>query len=449
MKAYTAQPGERKGKFQLLDDGTLGYASIPDIFSRGTHNQPVPREYSPYLSPYNLPPYFDNVTHVDWFRATARGSDVLHTIEELIGLLTVGDDGQPDTDLDFKHVDKGLHGYTKQYLIRVQTDKGVIAVGSIAYEDDPQSPMCGVMLDLNGTGMDYLRLNCPHKIIPLKELLSGYGFRISRVDIALDLPGEYCRQNSITVPVVLASHLDDRIFDPVSGSRSMIPAQLGDWSWAMAGRSESVPYQKYNPATMSTRGITVNVGSRKCANFFRVYEKSKQIIATAELGDDHDLDKWAVRIEQEIKHQKHLPPISWEVLTHPDYFFALHRPVRDYLTAYRSTLTSEIIREIDRVRYEQHKQLLIKKKAFWGKRSYGRLIRTLLDEGLSEVEVCDLLVREKGLKDYVYDMADIGDNPVLDIDPLTGYEELPTSPMAQHLRDEYGLWQDFPHPVAP
>lgn len=434
-----------KGKFQLLADSTLGHEALPDFSSitpQFDNVAPV-REYDAYVSPYTLPDKIDNVSHIDWFRATATGSDVLFTIEELQDLLTVGDDGENDTDIRFQHVTKGLHGYPEQYLILVNTDKGSMAVGSIAFEPNPNEPMVGVMFDMGGTGLDYLRLNAPHKLGKLKYYLSGYGFRISRIDIALDLPGHYCRANGLTVPTILAGHLDDHLFEPESGGRSMQVHQYGDWSWNMAGRSSAIGYQDYNPSTTAPKGITAAIGSRQCANYIRVYEKAKQMISTAELGEDHDLDKWDVRIEQEIKKQRHLPPIPWDVLTHPDYFFMLGRKARAYLDDYRATLSAAAIGQAQKQRFERHKQLSLERKVFWGRRAYGRLVNTLLAEGMTKEEVCDLLVRSVGLKDFVYDIAAADPGvETLDIDPLARNTH-DTSVLAQQIRKDSGLWQDF------
>jgi DNA relaxase NicK len=443
MTVYRNTPS--KGKFQLLDDGTLGYPAKPDFsaIKPQTDNLAPVRQYESYVSPYTLPDKIDNVSHVDWFRATTVGSDSLFTVTGLQDLLTIGDDGEIDTDIEFQHINKGLHGYPEQYLINVNTDKGSMSVGSIAFEQNPNESMCGVMLDLGGKGLDYLRLNAPHKLGKLKDYLSGYDFRISRIDIALDLPGYYCRDNGLTVPVLLADHVDNRTFEPMSGSRSMLTQQYGDWSWNMMGREDSICYQDYNPSQHAPKGITAAIGSRQCANYIRVYEKAKQIISTAELGEDHDLDKWDLRIEQEIKKQRHLPPIPWDVLTHPDYFFMLGRPARAYLDSYRATLSAAAIEQAQKQRFERHKQLSLERKVFWGRRAYGRLVNTLLAEGMTKEDVCNMLTRDVGLKDFVYDIAaaDTGFGTI-DIDSLAGYV-YDTSELAQQIRKDYGLWQDF------
>lgn len=436
---YDATP---KGKFGLLPDGTLGYPSKPD-FSAITiqrDNLPPIRAFDTHISPYNLPDYVDSVSHIDWFRATAVGADILFSVEELCDMLSIGDDGEIDTDIACQHVTKGLHGYPEQYIINVNTDRGSMAVGAIAYESNPNNPMCGVMFDLGGKGLDYLRFNAPHKLAKIKDYLSGYGYRISRIDIALDLPGDYCRANKLTVPSILASHVDDRMFDPISGSRAMLSSQFGDWTWCMQGRGDAVAYQDYNPAKQAPKGLTASIGSRQCANYIRVYEKAKQLISVAELGDDHDLDKWDVRIEQEIKRQKHLPPIPWDILTHPDYFFMIGRNARSYLDDYRATLSAEAIVQAQKMRFERHQALSLERKIFWGKRAYGRLVNTLLDEGLTKEEVCDKLTRNVGLKDFVYDIAAADDCDTIDID--TSCYQQDTSALAREIRRTYGLWLD-------
>jgi DNA relaxase NicK len=167
------------------------------------------------------------------------------------------------------------------------------------------------------------------------------------------------------------------------------------------------------------------------------------MISTAELGEDHDLDKWDLRIEQEIKKQKHLPPIPWDVLTHPDYFFMLGRPARAYLDSYRATLSAAAIQQAEKQRFERHKQLSLERKVFWGRRAYGRLVNTLLAEGMTKEAVCNMLTRSVGLKDFVYDIAaaDTGVD-TMDIDSLAGFV-YDTSALAQQIRKDYGLWQDF------
>lgn len=448
MKEYHA--ATNKGKFCLLPDGTLGHAVLPnfglfDAMSAAQCNlKPVEnRQYEPYVSPYTLPDNVSHVSHIDWFRATAVGADVLFTVEELQDLLTVGDDGEFDTDIKFQHATRGLHGYPEQYMIIANTDKGAVSLGSIAFEPNRAESMCGVMLDMSGSGLDYLRFNAPHKLGKLKDYLSGYGFKISRIDIALDLPGEYCRVNKLTVPNILVSQVDSGIFNPVSGGRAMAAHQVGDWTWNMKGRSAAADYQDYDPSTMAPKGLTAYVGSRQCANFIRVYEKAKQIIGTAELGEDHDLDKWDVRIEQEIKKQKNLPPIPWDVLTHPDYFFMLGRPARAFLDDYRATLSAAAVEQAPKLRFERHKQLSLKKKVFWGRRAYGRMVNTLLAEGVSKEEVCDMLVRSAGLKDFVYDIASAEpDTDVIDVDALV-HIACDTSELAQQIRKDCGLWQDW------
>ena len=62
---------------------------------------------------------------------------------------------------------------------------------------------------------------------------------------------------------------------------------------------------------------------------------------------------------------------------------------------------------------------------------------------MTKADVCDMLVRSVGLKDFVYDIAaaDTGVDTI-DIDPLAGYVH-DTSALAQQIRKDYGLWQDF------
>lgn len=129
LKEYTDTP--LRGKFGLLPDGTLGYAPPPppppEFFGNvyfGQDNLIVNhRPFEPWISPYILPADYQHVTHIDWFRATAKGSDVLHTIDAICDLLVYDQEtGEVDTDIQFRDVDKTLLNYPKQKVIMVATD---------------------------------------------------------------------------------------------------------------------------------------------------------------------------------------------------------------------------------------------------------------------------------------------------------------------------------------
>ena len=454
MQEYTDTP--LRGKFGLLPDGTLGYpAKIPTFFDAvdfGQDNLVVDhRPFEPWISPYILPDDYQHVTHIDWFRATAKGSDVLHTIDAICDLLVYDQKtGEVDTDIQFRDVDKVLLNYPKQKVIMVATDSALTKIGAIAYDDEPMSGNLGVMVEMPGAGLDYLRINAPHKIGQLAELLAGYGYTLSRVDIALDLPGEYCRVNKITVPSVKSNHKNGRIPFGFSGRGRSLSQDavndVGDWGWNSFGDVGAVRWQDYDPTKYAKKGLTHYIGSRKGSFCVRAYEKSKQLISVADLGDDHDLDLWAVRVEVEHKKDKNQAPLSWDMITSPDAFFLAGRPARKYLEDYRDTLGVEQIAAITRERFQKHKALSLLAKIHWGKIGYGRLIKTLLDSGLSPVEVCDLLVREVGLKGFVYDLDALDDvtGQTLDIDALEVDHYPESSAVAVALRGALGLWSDFP-----
>lgn len=417
-KSLSATNRSSKPKFQLKQDGTLGWVDPEKFFSDvdfGNDNLPKRRQWEPYCSAYPdlLEGSHDSITHVDWFRATVTGSDTLFLVDELQALIACDDSGVvADTDIIFNHSNKGLHGYPEQIKISLQTDGGLVNLGGIGVAPDPLSPNCGVMLDLSGQFFTYINQYQPYKIRRLFDFVTAYGFRASRIDIALDMNGQYCRFHNITVPSLGKRHASDGLFKSEfnrgGGNQSM--AQLGDWSCMIYGHAT---VDTYNPEEHASKGLTQNIGSRKSPNFFRVYEKSKQIIATAELGDDHDLDKWAVRIEQEIKRDKHGSDIPMEILLNPDAFFATGRPLlRDLLLAYAEALGLKGLLAAHKERFKKNVQLSLAKKVYWAKQSYGRVIRSLISEGKEAQEIVDMLVREKGLKDFVFDIADVDLSPV-------------------------------------
>ena len=442
-----ASAGNTKSKFCLQSDGTLGWTipSKPDFGSVnfGSDNLAPVREFQPYISPYNLP-IVDNICIIDWFRATATGAEMLFAVDAIKDMLRVDPvTGELDTDIEFFDTDRGLHGYPKTVAVQLPTDGGMIALGTIAYEPDPLRGTCGVMLDLSGAAFKYLRANCQQKIKHIYDFLSGYSFKITRIDVALDFDGEYCRANKITVPRLLALHQEQELFKSAGGGVSPTFDQHGDWSCIYRSLKNSVDIDDYNPAVHSPRGLTAEFGSRKCANFFRAYEKSKQLISVAELGEDHDLDKWAVRIEHEMKRDKNLPPIPFDVLIAPDYFFGIGRPrLREMLDAYRSQMDAETIKQANRARFANHQSLSIKAKVFWGQRAYGRLVNTLHASGLSKEQVFDLLVRDMGLKDFISDLdLEEGSGEFVDVEPLLSVSYADSSEKAFVIRRSYGLWQ--------
>ena len=410
MKVYTATPSEKKGKFELQPDGTLGHTPVlvqPSIPYRPDNLAPVRTFHMP-IPAYDVQFTGEDIAHIDWFRATATGSDILFAVDAFSDLLTHDDDGLIDTDFVFNHSDKGLLGYPKSVRIAILTDGGLQNCGTISYQDDPLSSNCGVMLDLSGQFFAYLKSACPAKVFNIYEFCAGYGFRVSRLDNALDLSGEYCRLNNITVPNLMNEGKHRGLFNSEYSRNGtpLSPSVAGDWSIFVAGSDNVISIQEYDPAVHASKGLTVNFGSRKQPNFFRVYEKTKQLISLAELGDDHDLDKWAVRIEHEIKRDKDGSPIPLEILLAPDAFFGLGRPdLRALFDRYALFLTAPAPALVHKERFQKNAVVSLKAKIFWGKRAYGRLVRTLHNSGMSNDEIFDELVRDVGLKDFVYDLV--------------------------------------------
>ena len=57
-----------------------------------------------------------------------------------------------------------------------------------------------------------------------------------------------------------------------------------------------------------------------------------------------------------------------------------------------------------RQRTKIEKNLLLSKKIFWLKKSYGRTIRTMLSNNYDVHFIIDNIVREEGLKNIVFDL---------------------------------------------
>ena len=86
----------------------------------------------------------------------------------------------------------------------------------------------------------------------------------------------------------------------------------------------------------------------------------------------------------------------------------MHRPIRSIYEKYKSHIESfgnDSIFFLVRQRSKVEKNLLLSKKIFWLKKSYGRTIRTMLSNNYDVHFIIDNIVREEGLKNIVFDLA--------------------------------------------
>jgi DNA relaxase NicK len=435
--------------FGLKSDGTLGFLNkgLFDGIDVAPERLPSPVEYTDYCFPL-LTDNADKpqLIKVDWLRASIRGQDstafVPQDLEDI--LLYDQTSGSASTDLVIRSSTQNVLGYPHVKKIFFYANNELTACGAIAYNDDLSSSNCGCLFDASGTLCSYLQQNCPIVWLNLVQYLAGYNFRITRVDLALDVDGVYCRREGITVPRMLQLGKYKNYFSS-SNSRNgqaLTTNQFGDWSDLSVG---DVMVKDYDPAIHAPLGLTATFGARTSPNYFRVYEKGKQLLGMAD-EPDLSVDRSWVRFEQEIKRDKDGAAIPFEALLEPDAWFCIGREnLRNLLADYSAYLGKNTVIAAQRAVFaRKERNLSVKRKIHWARRSYGRLFRTLISEGIDPQGVVDSVLRETGLKNFIYDIAedetiDFTDSRVESMAVAFGMFPQ-TSDKAKQVRSAHGLW---------
>ncbi|MEB4591229.1 replication initiation factor domain-containing protein [Candidatus Thiothrix sp. Deng01] len=342
-----------------------------------------------------------NVTAVDWLRVTCTDLDGFNAT---MGDLT-GDGGILDSaDMDVRWAEKGMHGYEKSASVLVWRDNDYLTVGHIAYAESGRNR--GGLFELTGTGCKALQLEHPALWLELFDLLQCHGWRISRVDVALDLSGEYASEHGYTVPKLFEQAVNsglfqsDRLRNPnMKQSFSM----AGDWSPLAVG---NLTPATYDPLEHCPAGLTAYIGSRKAADdFFRVYEKGKELLGA--MAEPDNIDRGWIRIEHEMSRKASGREIPLDVMIRPDHHFAANRAgVRAILDQLREHQALQAAKEWQREQFKREKSLLLSKKVHWARHSYGRLVRTLTEQGFSAEDIIGWLSRTAGLKEFVFDLTE-------------------------------------------
>jgi len=389
--------------FGLLKDGTLGTLDkdpLDDLNKDLFKNIKVREDSIPvYLDPLDVKKYYaqpfpseypqDNFAKIDWLRFTATGFDSLGLINELDHLLSFGS--------DFKLIDagKGRLGYTDSYHIAYSTDSGYAPVGVIAFSPSEDQPNCGFMVDITGDGCHLLRE--AGLFLEVVTFVRDYRLRIARLDLALDLIG-----SSYTVPGILRDHKVNGLFNSYkSGGKQMSCSSAGDWTDFIVG---DLSIDDYDVQEDCPKGLTAYFGSRKSPHYFRVYEKGKQILGELPEHDPTIPKNW-VRIEHEWKYDHNHPPIPYEALIRPDFYFLAGRSARSFLTYCYNNISEQPPAEVKAKSQSLQKRLMLTRKIKWAKHQYGRLIKTLRDLGMTAQQVVHSLERGNGLDHYIYDMG--------------------------------------------
>ena len=361
-----------------------------------------------------IQPDGQQVTMVDWLRLTINDLDAFQaTMGDLAdegGILS-----EAGMDVQWKQ-GKGLHGYSESASIVIWKDNDYMTVGNLAYSEQGQNK--GGMFELTGAGCKVLQVEYPVLWLELYSLLSYHDWRISRVDIALDLAGAYCLAQGYTVPKLMRDADENDLFkSDLNKNPNFVPEiqQAGSWTKLMTGR---ITPDDYDPLVHCPGGLTFYVGSRSGSDdFFRVYEKGKEILGKQ--AEPESVDRGWVRIEHEMSRKASGRVIPLDVMIRPDEYFCAGRSnVRAIMEAVRKDRELKQIQSWQREQFKKEKSLMLSRKVYWARHTYGRTVRTLIDKGLTADQIIDALAREAGLKEFVFDLLDHAANESGEIEEL-------------------------------
>lgn len=357
--------------------------------------------------------HHDSITAIDWLRLTTNDlKSYREVISELTTSLALGVVAQDDqctgileeAGMQVHWTEKGLHGYDHSASIKIWRDNDYLTVGSIAYSEKGRNK--GGLFELSGMGCKVLQLEYPALWLELYHALMLADWRISRVDIALDLSGDYAKDQGYTVPMLFKQAKNEGLFKSDAQRNPTMKQTFqtaGDWSDLACGNISS---EAYDPLQHCPAGLTAYIGNRKSSDdFFRVYEKGKQLLGA--MAEPESVDRGWIRIEHEMSRKASGRTIPLDVMLRPDEYFCSGRTnVRAIMEQLRVHRDLQAIQSWQRAQFKREKGLLLSKKVHWAKHTYGRLLRTLKDQGLNDSEIIDLLSRTSGLKEFVFDLLD-------------------------------------------
>ena len=355
----------------------------------------------------------ESITALDWLRLTTND---LKNYHEAMGELTTSPEPRvkaqnekctgilEEAGMQVHWTEKGLHGYDVSASIKLWKDNDYLTVGSIAYSEKGQNQ--GGLFELTGVGCKVLQLEYPALWLELYNVLLLAEWRISRVDIALDLSGDYAKEHGYSVPMLFKQAVNDGLFRSDAQRNPLMKQTFhtaGDWSPLVCGNLSA---ETYDPLQHCTSGLTAYIGNRKSSDdFFRVYEKGKQLLGA--MAEPEAIDRGWIRIEHEMSRKASGRTIPLDVMLRPDEYFCSGRSnVRTIMEQLRAHRDLQAIQSWQRAQFKREKGLLLSKKVHWAKHTYGRLLRTLKDKGLSDSEIIDLLSRTSGLKEFVFDLLE-------------------------------------------
>ena len=355
----------------------------------------------------------ESITSLDWLRLTTND---LKNYRETMGSLTtspergvVAQDEKctgilEEAGMKVHWTEKGLHGYDVSASIKIWKDNDYLTVGNIAYSEVGRNK--GGLFELTGVGCKVLQLEYPALWLELYSVLMLAEWRISRVDIALDLSGDYAKAQGYTVPMLFKQAKNEGLFKSDAQRNPDMKQTFntaGDWSDLVCG---NISTEAYDPVQHCPAGLTAYIGNRKSSDdYFRIYEKGKQLLGA--MAEPESVDRGWIRIEHEMSRKASGRTIPLDVMLRPDEYFCAGRSnVRAIMEQLRAHRDLQAIQSWQRSQFKREKGLLLSKKVHWAKHTYGRLLRTLRDKGFSDTDIIDKLTKESGLKEFVFDLME-------------------------------------------
>lgn len=400
-------------KFEARAEALKSAAPAPRLCNTGGQNNRVKNNQLNNQNVYNPEA---NATTIDWLRVTVRDYKSFRAsliqLTELLG----------DADITLKRRGFGLYFYEQSATLNIWKDNQNLVVGNVCHT--PEGKNEGGLFELSGVACDLLQTHYPLLWVKLYELLTLFNWSITRVDVALDLEGEYATQQGLTLPMILDRTVKDNLFasDFQKNPNTKLSYEpRGDWTDFI---SRNLQPSDYNPLKHCPAGLTLYVGSRKHSDdFFRTYEKGKEILGR--MPEPENIDRGWVRIEHEMTRKSSNRVIPLEVMLNPDEYFCAGRSgIRQILDDLRTYRELKHQKDWRRELFTKKKLLKLSAKIHHAKRSYGRLVRTLLSLGFEEGLIIEKLTREVGLgdKDFILDIVLNRD----DSGQVTSYTPTPT-----------------------
>lgn len=354
-------------------------------FSDKTNNQPL-------LS----------LTKIDWLRSTNTNLEsfksTMRKIDGNGGLLS-------KAGIEVRWTEKGLHGYEQSAQLLLRKGNDDLHLGHLALSEQGRNK--GGLLELTGAGCKLFQLQHPKLWQKLHSLLVNFKWRVSRVDIALDLHGDYCIEKGYTVPSLFDLAVNNQLFQSDklrNPNMKQVFNTSGDWSSLV---TSTITPASYDPIKHSKAGLTAYIGSRKSsADFFRIYEKGKELLG-AEAEPDSTERAW-IRIEHEMTRKGTGREIPLDTMLRPDEYFAINRAgARELMHELRASLSMQEVQHVQITHYKRETSLSLSRKVHWAKHSYGRLFRTLIQRGIDYEQIINWLSRSDGLKEFIFDFEEL------------------------------------------